>query len=184
MYRQGELDSLCGVYAVINSVKAVADTHGVRISRDQSSELFRRLCRVLADGGRLSDALTEGTTITTLQAMARDAHVWLADRTGLHLRVRRAFRSSPGGLDLYWRKLADHVSEERPGSVLIGLCGRMDHWTCVRSMSDRAIVLVDSGGAKILHRDRCTIGKPDMRRHHELVPTQALLVSCVSGSKA
>jgi len=183
VYRQGELDSLCGVYSVINSVKAVADTHGVKVTRGQCSDLFRRLCRVLADGGRLSDVLTEGMTITTLQAMTRDAHAWLADEAGLHLRCRRAFRSAPDSLDVYWRKLAGHVADERQGSVLIGLCGRMDHWTCVRSMSDRAIILVDSCGVKILHRNRCTIATPDLRRHHELVPTQALLVSYVSGGR-
>ena len=138
----------------------------------------------MADGGRLAGALIEGTTITTFQAMARDAHAWLAEETGLELRCRRAFRSSPGSLDLYWRKLAAHLAEEKHGSVQIGLCGRTDDWTCVRFMSDRAITLVDSSNAKILYRERCTIGTADTPRHHELVPTQGLLASLVSGGRA
>jgi len=184
MYRQGNLDSLCGVYAVINSVRAVADTRGFNIRRPESSALFRRLCHVLADGGRLADALTEGTTIRTFQAMTRDAHEWLAEERGLQLESRRAFGQSPASLEVFWGRLRDHAAEEGPGSILIRLSGRMEHWSCIRSINDRAIVLVDSDGVKILRRDRCTISDPHGRRTHQLVPTQALLISCRSGARA
>lgn len=184
MYSQGSLDSLCGVYAVINSVKAVAHTRGFRLSRHECTTLFRRLCGVLADGGRLEDALTDGTTIRTFQAMARDAHAWLAETRGLQLKCRRAFARSPGSLDAYWQRISGHVDEEGPGSVLIGLSGRMDHWSCIRSINPRAIVLVDSDGVRILRRSLCTIGAPDRRRIHRLVPTEALLVTCEAGARA
>lgn len=177
MYRQGSLDTLCGVYAVINSTRAVADTYRVRLTRKQCSELFRKLCDVLADGGRLADALTEGTTITTFQSMTRHAHEWLESERGLKLTSRRAFRSAPDGLDTYWRTLESHAAEFGAGSVLVGLCGRLDHWTCVRSVNERAITLVDSDGVKILRRDRCTISDPDRRRIHQLVPTQTILIT-------
>lgn len=183
MYRQGSLDSLCGVYAVINSVKAVSDSHGFHLRRWECSALFRRLCGVLAAGGRLADALTDGTTIRTFQAMTRDAHDWLAEARGLQLECRRAFGRSPASLDLFWRKLSDHVDAEGPGSVLIGLSGRMEHWSCIRSINDRAIVLVDSDGVRILRRQLCTIGNPDRRRIHQLIPTQALLITCRAGSR-
>ena len=184
MYRQGSLDSLCGVYAVINSVKAVAHTRGFSLRRWECSELFRQLCGVLADGGLLADALTDGTTIRTFQAMTRDAHVWLLQMRGLQLECRRAFGKSPESLDHFWRKLSDHVEAEGPGSVLIRLSGRMEHWSCVRSINDRAIVLVDSDGVRILRRKLCTIADPDRRRIHQLIPTQALLVTCRSGARA
>jgi hypothetical protein len=177
MYTQGSLDTLCGVYAVINSTKAVAATHGCRVRRPECTTLFRRLCDVLADGGILADALTEGTTIRTFQAMTRNAHAWLAAERGLELGSRRAFSASAGSLDLFWRKLEKHVGCEGKGSALIRLSGRIEHWSCVRSINSRAMVLVDSNGAKILRRDRCTIADPDRNRIHQLISTQALLVS-------
>jgi hypothetical protein len=183
MYSQGSLDSLCGVYAVINSVKAVAHSRGFRLSRTECSALFIRLCGVLADGGRLEDALTEGTTIRTFQAMARDAHQWLLRARGLRLDCRRAFGRQPTGLEMYWSRLSDHLEAEGPGSALIRLSGRIEHWTCVRSINDRAIVLADSSGAKILRRKLCTIADPDRRRIHQLIPTQALLVTSLSGAR-
>lgn len=177
MYRQGNLDSLCGVYAVINSIKAVASTNGCRLTRGDCKELFRQLCRVLADGGRLEDALTEGTTIRTFQAMTRRAHEWLAAERRMVLASRRAFGRAPDGLDHLWTRLQGHALKEGPGSILIGIGGRMDHWSCVRSVNDRAIVLVDSDGVKLLRRDRCTVSDPDRRRIHRLFGTQTLLVS-------
>lgn len=183
MYRQGSLDSLCGVYAVINSAKAVAHTRGFSLRRWECSDLFTRLCGVLADGGRLENALTDGTKIRTFQAMTRDAHDWLVEARGLQLESRRAFGKSPGSLELFWQRLSDHVEMEGPGSVLIRLSGRMEHWSCIRTINDRAIVLVDSDGVRILHRKLCTIGDPDRRRIHQLIPTQALLTSYVSGGR-
>lgn len=168
---------------MINSVKAVAHTRGFRLSRHECSTLFRRLCGVLADGGRLADALTEGTTIRTFQAMARDAHAWLLETRGLELESRRAFARSPGSLDAFWQRISGQVGEEGPGSVLIRLSGRMDHWSCIRSINDRAIVLVDSDGVRILRRSLCTIVDADRRRVHQLVPTQALLVTCRAGAR-
>ena len=182
MYRQGNLDSLCGVYAVINSVKAVAHTRGFSLRRPECIVLFRRLCGVLADGGLLANALTDGTSIRTFQAMTRDAHMWLVQARGLQLESRRAFGKSPESLDLFWRKLSDHVDDEGPGSVLIRLSGRMEHWSCIRSISDSAIVLVDSDGVRMLRRKLCTIAEPDRRRIHQLIPTQALLVTFQSGA--
>ena len=177
MYRQGNLDSLCGVYAVINSVKAVASTSGCRLTRGECKELFRQLCQVLADGGRLEDALTDGTTIRTFQAMTRRAHDWLAAERRVVLGSRRAFGRAPGGLDHFWTRLQNHAVKEGPGSILIGIGGRMDHMSCIRSINDRAILLVDSDGVKFLRRDRCTVSAPDRRRIHQLFGTQTLLVS-------
>lgn len=177
MYSQGSLDSLCGVYAVINSVRTVAASHGQRLSRAECVDLFKRLCGVLADGGRLEDALTDGTTIRTFQAMTREAHDWLARGRGLVLESRRAFGRAPEGLDQFWRRLQNHASDEGPGSILIGIAGRIDHWSCIRSLNSRAILLVDSDGVKLLRRDRCTVSDPDRRRIYELAPTQTLLVS-------
>ena len=182
MYSQGNLDTLCGVYAVINSVKAVASTKGCRLTRGECVVLFRVLCRTLADGGRLEDALTEGTTIRTFQSMTRRAQEWLAAERGLVLSSRRAFGRPPGGLDRFWRRLQDHALDEGPGSILIGITGRMNHWSCVRSINDRAILLVDSDGVKFLRRDRCTVSEPDRRRIHQLVATQTLLVSHDGGA--
>lgn len=178
MYRQGALDSLCGVYAIINSSKAVCDTRDIRLDRDQCKALFVELCGVLADGGQLADGLTEGTTIRTFRRMTRTAHAWLRDRHELRLDSAQAFGTSPGGLDHYWSRVLSHVEEYGPGSVLIRLSGRYEHWSCIRSMSDRGINLMDSDGIKRLSRERCTVGlRSGRRRRHVLLPTQTVLVS-------
>lgn len=177
MYRQGTLDSLCGVYAVINSTKAMCDQHGRRLTRGACKELFVELCNVLAGGGRLADALANGTTIRTFQQMTRAAHEWVADQQGLQLKSVRAFGSAPSGLADYWDRLVDHTEQYGNGSVLVGMSGKHNHWSCIRSISERNISLMDSDGIVSLRRDRCTVGEPTTRRQHVLWPTQTLLVS-------
>ncbi|MDR7117397.1 hypothetical protein [Caulobacter sp. BE254] len=177
MYRQGALDSLCGVYAVINSTKAMADRRGVRISRTRCRDLFIELCVVLADGGRLADAITQGTGIRTFQQMVRAAHEWTAENYGLRLKSVRAFNTQPAGLADYWTRVQAHAETFEAGSVLLGMVGRYDHWSCIRSISERRISLVDSDGIQHLNRDRCTVAAPSGRRQLILCPTQTLLVS-------
>lgn len=177
MYRQGQLDSLCGVYAVINSTKALADRNAVRLSRNECQALFILLCGVLADDGRLAVALTQGTWIRTFQKMTRAAHQWASERHGLRLTGMRAFNTQPAGLGDYWSRIQAHAQHYGAGSVLLGMAGRHEHWSCIRSMSDRVISLVDSAGIQRLHRERCTIGAASGRRQHILWPTQTLLIT-------
>lgn len=177
MYRQGQLDSLCGVYAIINSSKAMCDQHGVRLTRAECRTLFVKVCGVLADDGKLAEALTEGTTIRTFQRMTRAAHDWLENDRGVSFQSRRAFGAAPAGLDDYWSRLLEHWTAFGPGSVLVGMSGQHDHWSCIRSMSERAINLMDSDGIHQLRRDRCTIAGSTRVRTSTLWPTQTLLIS-------
>jgi hypothetical protein len=139
--------------------------------------MFVELCGVLAGGGKLAEAITEGTTIRTFQQMVRSAHNFLSAEKGIALSGRRAFSAAPEGLAQYWAKVEAHAGAFGSGSVLIGMAGKYDHWSCIRSMSDRSISLMDSHGIKALRRDRCTVSDPTLARHHHLSPTQTLLVS-------
>lgn len=177
MYRQGALDSLCGVYAIINSSKAMCDSQGVRLDRKGCQALFVELCGELAGGGRLAEALADGTTIRTFQQMTRTAHAWLNREYAIRLKSVRAFGQAPEGLAEYWSRILDHGYEFGAGSVMIRLSGKREHWTCIRSVTARGITLMDSDGIRALRRDRCTVAEPAGRRQHQLCPTQTLLVS-------
>lgn len=177
MYRQGALDSLCGVYAVINSTKAMADERKVRISREGCRELFVALCDALAQDERLAVAITSGMEIQAFRKLLRAAHHWAEDAFGLRLSSVRAFNTQPEGLSAYWDRVQTHAETFGAGSVLLCMNGRYDHWSCVRSITQRRISLFDSDGIQHLDRDRCTVAATSGRRQHILRPTQTLLIS-------
>lgn len=143
-YRQGELDALCGVYAVVNLVRLVAAPYQ-RLTRSASWELFGELMAELGERGRLPAAVTEGCGTGPMVHMVGRARRWLGDRYGLELRVERPFvgrtkRQQAG--DQLLPMLARHM-EEPARAVLLGL---VEHWTVVRAVSDRRLRLFDSAG--------------------------------------
>ena len=162
---------------IINSSKALCDRQRARLKRAECQQLFIEICGVLAGEGRLAEALAEGTTIRTFQRMTRAAHAWLKCERGIELQSVHAFGSAPRGLDQYWSRLLDHWRSYGSGSILLGMSGRYDHWSCVRSMSDRAISLMDSDGIHLLRRDHCTVAEYTELRRYVLWPTQTLLVT-------
>ena len=76
MFRQGSLDTLCGIYAIINSTHEVCATWDTRLKPDQHRALFRALCEELATEGDLAAALAgEGMGVQTLRKLLRRAHM-------------------------------------------------------------------------------------------------------------
>ena len=66
-YRQGELDGLCGVYAIVNALRLVLESHPAGFTRRDWEQLFHTLlatidngrggvCHVVANG--MSDDMT------------------------------------------------------------------------------------------------------------------------------
>ena len=61
-FEQGDLDGLCGVYAVVNAVRHAAYPHR-RLSAAESRGLFAALLAELADEGRLRGFVAAGLAV-------------------------------------------------------------------------------------------------------------------------
>ena len=53
-YEQGEFDSLCGIYAILNAIKLVD-------KKVDGEKLFEQMVKELHNQDKLKDALIEGT---------------------------------------------------------------------------------------------------------------------------
>lgn len=142
--RQGTLDGLCGVYALINAIELVGVEYprGSRLPRD----LFRELTYGLGAVGVLA-AMQDGLHADELVATVTLAFEWLHTRHGYRLELSqplahrrlRSARSFLGEL----RGLVDQpeaaviISYERPSFA---------HWTVVRALTSTELQLRDSGG--------------------------------------
>jgi len=154
-YRQGDLDGLCGVYSVINALRAVCP----ELTTELSSRLFKQLMRCLR--GRAKEPLDKVSAGLGRQTLGRLLKVAMAF-VGRKLRVTVKARRLPKPvratyrLDRLWRELTEVLS---PTCVaIIGLAGRTSHWTVATRIGPKHLFLLDSGNMKRVRRTYCTVG--------------------------
>ena len=139
-FRQGDLDGLCGAYAVVNAVRLAALPHR-ELRRAACAALFAELVDELAEAGRLRDRVTRGMGAGKVARLLRRARDWLDVEFGLVLEVERPFR---GGEDpdpgTCLALLAGHL--DRAGTSAI--VGTEDHWTVVCAVRSGRLLLADS----------------------------------------
>ena len=167
--RQGHLDNLCGVYSIINAVNAVH-----KFKEADRERLFRRLVLTLE-----KEAIVDGTCKKHMDTMLREAVVYVQKRHGVSIAIHRLFKRSHVdiGLKAYWRTLRRFLGASKRRAIIIGTCGRHDHWTCVKAMSRLSMKLLDSSGSKRLRRRFCRMGKPYTHKHYHLIPSQVWGIS-------
>ncbi|KJS39402.1 MAG: hypothetical protein VR70_08185 [Rhodospirillaceae bacterium BRH_c57] len=143
-FQQGQLDSLCAVYAVVNAAHHVAT--GLAAVAIRPRALFRRLVGQLDDAGLLGSALVDGLDHEQLPPLLATTRHWALDHWDVQLRVHRPFQIDAEVAPLQvLDSLHDHLA--RPHSVaIVAVEGGLDHWTCVRAAQGRRLMLLDSDG--------------------------------------
>src|SRR5215217_1160720 len=143
-FEQGDLDGLCGVYAVVNAARLAAHPHR-RLSAADCRGLFAALLAELAEEGRLRGFVAAGLGTRVLARLLRRAGRWLRKHHGLALEVRRPFakRDQPQP-EACLQTLAEHLA--RPGTAAI--VGSDEHWTVVRAVTPKRLLLADSDGRR------------------------------------
>ena len=58
----------------------------------------------------------------------------------------------------YWQTVQAHITQHGAGSIIIGVTGGYDHWTCVRRITDKTMLLADSVDWARLYRRHVTVG--------------------------
>lgn len=69
----------------------------------------------------------------------------------------------------YWEMLRTHSNQHGPGAIVLLISGTYLHWTCVRKVTERSIMLVDScfyaQKLSLLRRSAISIDGRTKRRH-------------------
>lgn len=146
--RQGSIDCLCGVYCVLNATEIVIGKFAYdrrrKKRKNQKLALFSDLVGYLAKRNKLQKALTKGINQIDHPGGLLDIAVKSVRKyQKLHMRKEKAFDQNPVTLDEYLEKLTDHLMQEN-SSVIILLSGRIEHWTCVRRITQKTLILSDS----------------------------------------
>jgi hypothetical protein len=174
--QQGDLDGLCGAYALVNAVTRLLHNKGFH--RDDANRLFQRLCRTLHRRQRMPQAVWRGTHIDDIDGMLRTVRRFVRENFAVTLVVSRPFdQGVPRKKDRFFRVLSKSFNsiDERKVAV-IGLDRPGFHWTIATEVTERSFRLYDSGRSKRLRYGDCTLGKT-MRGRQTIVAQETRILS-------
>jgi hypothetical protein len=141
--RQGSLDGLCGLYAIINAL----DPAGLKIRRGQlHADLFKELAYSLGSVALLS-AMREGLHRQDLIRAAHGAFRWLELEHGHSFAMdtpfaNRRFKTAR----TFLAALEDALETPDQGVIIYVAMPRRDHWTVATGITGQILTLRDSDG--------------------------------------
>ena len=141
--QQGKFDGLCGLYAILNSIKWL-----YHIDEDNLDAMFQSLCESLP--GKFPQALWDGLGVPEIRRLLTFSSAYLAEQLGYddlrwHLPfLRRKFAS----VDTFWRCVGEQIAANDPAVVIVGLNKPWDHWTVAHKVTARAVEFFDSYGMR------------------------------------
>ena len=170
--RQGDLDGLCGVYSVVNAMRALC----AEVDADTASDMFDILIQALPKAGaEPAVVVAGGVGRRQLAHLIKVAVRYVFDEHDIRLTVRRLPKRlrRAVGLQVLWHTLATAIS---PSCVaVLGLGGRTSHWTVAVRVTSQQIRLLDSSDMGVLRRRKCTAGKAASR--YEISPVHVFVIT-------
>ena len=167
-FQQGGLDSLCGLYSIINAERIINHS-----TDDETQQLFNDLIHYLSRRGLLSKFLIDGI-------IHKEMLVILEKVVGKKRisNVEIPFRGVPNpDLTTFWKYMQSFLDGTPGRSIILGIQGYHDHWTVIEKITNRSILLYDSALIKRLPRASCTTVYATWQRKHVLLPAQTYFLS-------
>ncbi|HTP00854.1 MAG TPA: hypothetical protein VMJ64_05720 [Anaerolineales bacterium] len=166
-FQQGGLDSLCGLYSIVNADRFI--NH----SSDESAQvLFDSIIHYLSRRRLLAKMLIGGVIHRQMVAILNDVageripNLWIP------------WRGIPTPeLYTFWRSMQNFLDGTPGRAVILGLQGYHDHWTVIETITDKSIFLYDSALIVRLPRYACSTSHANGRRIHHLLPAQTYFLS-------
>jgi hypothetical protein len=167
-FQQGGLDSLCGLYSIINAERFINHS-----SDEETQQLFNDLIHYLSRRGLLSKFLIGGIIHSEMLVILKKV---VGKKRIANMEIQWRGLQNPD-LTTFWRSMQDFLDGTPGRSIILGLQGYHDHWTVIESITNRSIMLYDSALIKRLPRSRCTTSYATETRKHLLLPAQTYFLS-------
>ncbi len=157
-YQQGKLDGLCGVYSMINATRIIN-----HFNYAYCQDIFAEIIAFLALECSLSKITTQGINFSMIGQI-------ITQIRSLNLsKERPVFEEKEPTLADFWSSMAHHLAQPSR-AILLGMGNVYDHWTVVHRITEKRIMLFDSGHLKYLNKCVCTTQNPDQIRRHLIMP--------------
>jgi len=167
-FQQGGLDSLCGLYSIVNAERFINHS-----SDEETQQLFDDLVYFLARRKLLSKLLIGGIIHTEMLSLL-DKVVGKQRISNVQIPWRGVLNPD---LTKFWKSMQNFLDGTSGRAIILGLQGYHDHWTVIESITNRSIMLYDSALIKRLPRSSCTTVYITETRKHLLLPAQTYFLS-------
>lgn len=161
-YRQGDLDSLCGLYAVVNALRVAVAPARV-MERREAHGLFVAGLAYLNRRSMLHEVGAAGMSPATLHRLAVHLSAEASQVMGAKVSVERPPRR-PWRRTVLLRTIDSALTQGAP--VIIGLEQTFDHYTVIVGRTADRYRLFDSGALQWIARD--SLGVPGSQHRHHL----------------
>ncbi len=162
---QGQLDGLCGCYAIINAIRLVLRPGGIRFSESDCRELFYALMLEADETVGAIHATACGIDTKPFCKILKAAERHLRDEheIGICAAPLLGLKERPP----VTRTLAKigHTVRQPGSTVIASFEGRLDHWTVIRRVSDQWLELFDSSVFSRLSVGHCRMSYESRSRN-------------------
>jgi hypothetical protein len=151
--RQGHLDGLCSLYAIINGLRLACAGSEI-ITRRQSKDLFALGLAFLERRGKLQETVAEGLHRRRRQALAHHLAEAISFSTR-QITIERPDKAERSSLADVFHWITTSIRQNKP--VLIPLMGALNHLTVIWGISEERLFLFDSGGRQHVRTSGCDL---------------------------
>ncbi len=159
-FRQGYLDSLCGIYSILNADKVINNP-----TKEESELLFNNIIRFLSKKRILRDIIIEGSDHKTISKIMDNVVV---DRIPLRMSNKKSLFS----IDEWWKYSQEFLSEKLNRAVIVSIGGKDSHLTVANKITNKRMFLLDSNWREFIKKDDCTTVWNYDETRHVIYPAQ------------
>src|SRR3972149_6968125 len=167
-FQQGGLDSLCGLYSIINAERIINHS-----SNEETQQLFDDLIHYLSRRGLLTKLLIGGIVHAEMLVILNKV---VGKKRILNVQIPWRGILNPD-LTAFWKSMQWFLDGTPNRAIILGLQGYHDHWTVIESITNRSIKLYDSALIQRRPRSSCATVYPTWKRKHVLLPAQTYFLS-------
>lgn len=143
-YLQGNLDSLCGIYALINGIRWALRNELVSAKGEHWEELFRKLTdHAIKSRGHL-ELVNDGLSLYGMIALTHVAQDHMREYHNIEVVMRRPFalRRPLEAMESV-NTISDHLAQSNT-AVLAAVYGTLNHWCVIKVLDEQHAHLFDS----------------------------------------
>lgn len=146
VFYQGYLDSLCGIYSIVNADRLINKSSDV-----ESQELFNYIVEYLDTRGILKDIILEGSDHRLMSTIISHIGDW-------KFPVRISNRKNLISVKKWWEYSKEFMEGGENRTIILSIGGKIQHLTVVERITGGTLYLKDSTwGWKTIKKSMCKL---------------------------